>query len=229
MIRRWLALMGAVWFAASSAQAEVEPTPSTGDPKIQTVAYDPNQVVRITVALGFQATIRFGGETIMSVALGDSDGWQAAANRSGELLFVKPTRMLDTNLTVLTDGRIYNFRLVTGDQSTSLYMLQFEYPNIGTTQNTTTLHTESTYRWKYRGAASLKPVRIFSDADHVYIEWAAGVAQPAVFVIKEGGKEGLASGATRNGFYVIDGLPRNLRFEIDRKAGIVTRQKARKS
>ena len=77
--------------ASAPLAAQVRPQPGAGDPRIQTVEYDPNQVVQIQAAPGYQVTLEFGSdEQIENVAVGDSGAWQVTANRSGGHLFVKP-------------------------------------------------------------------------------------------------------------------------------------------
>ena len=56
----------------------VVPRPGPGDPRIHVVDYDPEAVVELRVALGYQLSVEFDqGERIENVAIGDSLGWQA--------------------------------------------------------------------------------------------------------------------------------------------------------
>ena len=61
------------------------------DNRIRTLAYDPEQIVRILGKPGIQSTIEFAAdERIENVAVGDSSAWQITPNRRASLLFVKP-------------------------------------------------------------------------------------------------------------------------------------------
>ena len=72
-----LALAAAL--AASSAGAVEVPRPGSADPRIKTIDYDPQQVVRIVGAFRTATQIRFSPEeTILHVALGDTSGWEVA-------------------------------------------------------------------------------------------------------------------------------------------------------
>ena len=69
------------------------------DNRIRSVAYDPEQIVRILGKTGIQSTIEFGaGERIENVAVGDSSAWQITPNRRASLLFVKPLRRVQAAL-----------------------------------------------------------------------------------------------------------------------------------
>lgn len=109
-------LAGAV-LAAAAASAEQAPRPGGFDPRVQLVAYNPLDVVRIVGSPTNSTQITFGpAEEITQVAIGDAEGWlaQPAAN----MLFLKPTeRRPATNAQVVTrrpDGsvRSYQLRLV---------------------------------------------------------------------------------------------------------------------
>ena len=105
---------------------------AASDNRIRTLAYDPNQIVRILGKAGIQSTIEFApDERIENVAVGDSSAWQITPNRRASLLFVKPLSAHSrTNMTVVTDRRTYMFDLVAGEKSTTaLYALKFSYPN----------------------------------------------------------------------------------------------------
>ena len=121
------------------AQAEATPRPGLADPRIKTVDYDPEQVVRLVGAARSAMQVRFSPEeTILHVALGDSSVWEVAPEKN--LLFVKPVAVkAPTNLIVTTqtaggDRRHYVFELSTragpiGQGSAdTFFVVQFRYP-----------------------------------------------------------------------------------------------------
>ena len=66
-------------------------TPKSGpsDPRIKVIDYDPWAVVNLTGVFRTATQIQFGDEeTILHVALGDTTGWEVAAEKN--ILFVKP-------------------------------------------------------------------------------------------------------------------------------------------
>lgn len=134
-----LALVLAAGLVARPALAVETARPGPTDPRIRTLDYDPRQVVRIMGAVRTATQIRFAGEeTILHVALGDSAGWEVAAETN--LLFAKPiTARPPTNLIVTTrtaDGemRHYAFELAARsgrtprNASDAVFVVQFRYP-----------------------------------------------------------------------------------------------------
>jgi hypothetical protein len=95
------------------------------------VAYDPAQVVGLHVAMGFATTVQFPpDERIETVTLGDSAAWLVQTNKRADSLIVKPLAGGNTNLTVLTDTRAYNFTLYTAwpGEGVQPYLLSFTFP-----------------------------------------------------------------------------------------------------
>jgi len=131
----------ALILAATALPASGVETPRAGaeDPRIKTIDYDPLQVVRVVGAFRTATQILFGPtETIQHVALGDTSGWEVAAESN--ILFAKPTAVrAPTNLIVTTTaagGRVrhYTFELSTRDGPTSrdapntFFVVRFRYP-----------------------------------------------------------------------------------------------------
>lgn len=134
-----LALTLSLAGATLPANAVETPRPGREDPRIKTVDYDPQQVIRIVGAFRTATQIRFSPEeTIQHVALGDTSGWEVAPE--GAILFAKPSAVrAPTNLIVTTrlpDGetRHYTFELATRGGPTSratpdtFFVVQFRYP-----------------------------------------------------------------------------------------------------
>ncbi|WP_372784657.1 TrbG/VirB9 family P-type conjugative transfer protein [Phenylobacterium sp.] len=125
-----------LWHSAGAVE-----TPHAGhaDPRIKTVDYDPQQVVRLVGAFRTATEIQFGDtESIRHVALGDTTGWDVVAERN--ILFAKPKAVrAPTNLIVTTaaaDGaeRHYTFELVTragpigARAPDTFFVVRFHYP-----------------------------------------------------------------------------------------------------
>jgi type IV secretion system protein VirB9 len=139
-LRLSLALAASAALAlASSAFAVETPRPGAADPRIKTIDYDPQQVVRIVGAFRTATQIRFGAdETVQHVALGDSSAWEVAPETN--ILFVKPTEpRAPTNLIVTTrtqtgETRYYTFELTARAGAArarapdAFFVVQFRYP-----------------------------------------------------------------------------------------------------
>lgn len=212
-MRRLLTLALAALLPASLA-AEVVPTPGIADPRIQTVAYDPGEVVALRLAAGYAVTIRFSpDERIETVTLGDTGSWQAQVTRRADALIVKPASgALPTNLTVITDQRSYSFAL--GEESLARryqpYVLTFTYAVLpGAAEPAAAV---SSARYDMKGDRSLWPDSISDDGQFTSLRWGEEVILPAVYRDEGKGHLALVNGLMRDGVYVLEGVPDRLVF-----------------
>jgi type IV secretion system protein VirB9 len=210
VVAGFLALTGA-------AQAAVSPRPGGGDPHIQTVPYDAQEVVELKVAMGYALTVEFSSdERIETVSVGNSGAWQVTADKEASRLFVKPMQSsIDTDMTVVTDMRVYAFELrssPTPDPSMA-YFVRFQYPvapqppdEIATPSPPASKKPRKTYvtviSYHFSGPADLKPTVMNDDGKATYIIWPDKTPIPAVSVVHNG-RATLANGAIRDGRYVI--------------------------
>jgi type IV secretion system protein VirB9 len=119
-------------------RAELAPRAGGFDARVQLVAYNPLNVVRVVGSPTHSTQVIFAPrEEITQVAIGDADAW--LAQPTGNLLFIKPTEVRHaTNMQVVTrrpDGskRSYQFRLVAArrgaaGESPAVFALNFTYP-----------------------------------------------------------------------------------------------------
>lgn len=127
--------------ACVSAQAVAEESPIAGrkDPRMRSIAYDPNQVVRLSTGVGATLVVTFSSnEKITAVAVTDSK--DLAANPRDNYLFMKSKNPLPPQpVVVLTEGpkglRRYVFEVetvamagLTADKSDLYYSVEFTYP-----------------------------------------------------------------------------------------------------
>ncbi len=211
--------------AASPALGQDAGEPlATSDHRLRTVIYDANAVVTLSVAPSYQLTVLFaGGEKIGSVAVGDSNAWQVTASKSGDSLFIKPiSSFVRTNMTVITDTRVYLFDLVPGSSVDSAYIVRFVYPTMSTQIDVPSAQAPGTYR--LGGRRSLRPASIEDDGRRTFINWSDASAMPAVFGIGPSGEETLVDGYMRAGRFTIDRVYRRLVFRLDRQSASATRK-----
>ena len=222
---RWVAIL-ALCFAVS-APAQVRPVPGPGDPRLQTIAYDPDQVVQLQVAMGYQLTIILSAdERIENVAVGDSDGWQIVPNKRGDHLFIKATSgATTTNLTVITDARTYSFDLSTtfGALGDMPYTLRFRYPETESQAVAVVPEAKTPGRYRLTGAKALRPSAMSDDGERTYIEWAEDQTLPAIFALDEHGEELLADGHMRDGQYTIDAVRQGYIFRLNKQTAHASR------
>lgn len=185
------------------------------DPRVRTVSYQADQVVQIEGAPGFQVVVELApDEQITSVAVGESSAWQVTANRAGSHLIVKAVQGgVATNMTVITNVRVYRFDLVP-IYTPTVYTLRFEYPP--PPPSIAAVPVGLTNRYKLTGARSLWPERMADDGERTFIEWPKNVDLPAVFAIDSQGKETLVNGMMRDDRLVIDAVSAELVFRIDK-------------
>jgi type IV secretion system protein VirB9 len=205
--------------------AQVVPTPGRGDPRLQTVAYDSDQVVQLQIASGFAFMVIFApGERIETIAIGDGAAWQATVNKRGEYLFVKNlSASSTTNLSVVTDTRIYAFELQPGGYgSVQPFALRFTYgatdPDVARV-----VPAPEAYRYRLGGAKALRPGTVETRNGNLVLSWPNGMTLPAVFRIDEDGQESLVNGEPQNGGLIVEGTPAKLVFRIDRLSATATR------
>lgn len=210
---------------SDSAISQVRPQTIGADPRIQGVEYSPDQVVLIEVAPGYQTTIELSAdEQIENVAIGDAAAWQVNANRRGDRLFIKALQPgSSTNMTVITDQRVYAMELATTyGASATPYLVRFRYPpqkSVGEAVFDYVLPG----RYQLRGDKWVRPARIGDDGHRTYIDWPAERALPAVYTRDASGAEVLLNGNMRNGVFVIDSVVSMLIFRIDSRRAIATR------
>lgn len=118
--------------------AEIVPNKSPYDSRVRVIDYNRLDVVKLSTFYGVSTHVQFANdETIKDVAIGDDQAWNIVPR--GNHLFIKPkARKADTNVTVVTDKRVYNFALMVAPRSTKdstawrdpnlVYGLTFRYP-----------------------------------------------------------------------------------------------------
>ncbi len=197
------------------ALAAAAPRPGLVDARIQTVEYDPDQVVAIWGVLGYQLMLEFApDERIENVSIGDSLGWQVTPNRKANLLFLKPIdRSAVTNMTVVTNQRRYAFDLrIAGKtaRTPTPYVVRFIYPQIAVAmaeQPEPDAPPEMVNRaYAVTGAPENAPALIFDDGRMTYFEWPSQSAVPAIFAVGADGAESLVNYGVRGRYVVVEQL-----------------------
>jgi type IV secretion system protein VirB9 len=206
--------------ATAPLAAQVQPQSGPGDPRIQSIAYNPDHVVLLQGAPGYIITIEFGSdEQIENVAVGDSAAWQVTPNRRGDYLFIKPVQFgVATNMTVVTTVRTYLFELapISGPSPEMAFTVRFTFPGSQPESIADEAPTaELAGRYRLSGARTLRPSKIGDDGRHTYIEWPRDRALPAVYALNDQGQESLVNGAMRDDQFVVDAVVPKLVFRID--------------
>lgn len=226
-------LLGLVLLGATaSGAAALSPTPGATDPRIQSVQFDPDQVVEVRGRLGYQVTVEFGpDEQVANVAIGDASAWQAQPDRRGNLLFVRPLIAgMTTNMTVVTDQRRYAFELTPADDAgagpAAPYLLKFRYPPAPAAPVRMAAAVQNR-DYGFKGPHGLKPVEVFDDGRFTFFRWDREASVPAIFVQAPGGGETLVNSAFRDGYMVVEQTAQTFVLRNGREQATVTKGQAR--
>lgn len=217
---------------ASPAWPQVRPQPGPGDPRLQTVDYDAGQIVQLEGAPGYQLMVELSpDEQVINVAVGDAAAWQVSVNHAGDHLFIKPTQSgVQTNMTVITTVRVYNFDLFSLPAPTyeTAYNVRFNYPAQAAEAPQSEYVDVSPLRramsrYRISGDSGIRPDSISDDGTHTFISWARHKPIPAVYSIGQSGEEMLVSGWMRDDVYVVDSIVDRLAFRIDHRTARAVR------
>lgn len=229
----------AALLAATSVQAAQTPQSGPADPRIGRIDYDPWQVVRLRATPGAATQVLFGpGETILHVALGDSAGWEVAAE--GQSLFLKPKSPAAAGNMIVTtraatQTRHYTFQLITSRKAApgGLYMLRFVYPDDEKRALTLALQAQTqiaeqrlaglkleqavlqgprNLAYAAQGSSALQPSEVSDNGAYTILRFPGRQPVPAIYQVNADGVESLAAFDVRGEFVVVHGVSRQLRL-----------------
>lgn len=185
------------------------------------------------------------GETLVSVAAGDTSRWVIGDTTSGSgadlrtHVLVKPTSAgLTTNIIITTNRRTYRL-LLSSRLSSAPSAMEWSYaapsmvalrgPSIGEPSKQGQIFDVARLNFDYRieGAKpAWRPVRAFDDGGQVFIEFpvtfSTGSAPP-LFIIGEAGRPELVNYRQKGRFYIVDRLFERAELRLgEKKAPVVT-------
>lgn len=173
------------------------------------------------------------GEKVQNVAIGDQVRWLLSPANSGSNngtiphVIVKPTdENISTNLVITTDKRTY-YLYLTSKASGYITRLSFYYPHdlVQSWQTRAALDSlseqnkiaefpsltaaELDFDYEISGSSKFRPVRVFNDKKHVYLQMPAlmqSYAAPILMVVGSDNKAQLVNYRVKNTFYIVDRL-----------------------
>jgi type IV secretion system protein VirB9 len=202
-----------------AALAQVAPTPSFDDPRLQSIVYDPAQPVRLVAFPNTTLTVMLlSGDRIERLVLSDPTAFDVDVTGPGDGLHVAPLRA-DGGATLLVDTslRRYEFDLATGEGLAAAYLVRFVDPRASSSAAPATAARVMAGEYRLTGERTLLPSRIGDDGQRTYLEWSEYQSLPAVFGIGANGEEEVVDGYMREGVFTIDRVYGELVFRIDRK------------
>lgn len=235
-------LLAALIASAACFAAHAETTPIRGDfdPRVRVVDYNPSDVVRITTFYGVSTHIQFAeGEEILDSAVGDVAAWSVIPRRNH--LFIKPKEMkADTNVTIVTTKRTYQFALVVEPSPMRderawknpnlIYSLTFRYPEEEWAKRAA---SEQAAKLKERmgdlktalanakgegankdywvaGSPEVSPTEAKDDGRFIYLTFSNNRDMPAIYAVDEAGAESLINTNVDGNTIVVQRVVRKL-------------------
>lgn len=196
----------ALFPAAVAAWCHEASGSAAADARIHIQAYEPDTIYRLKGYVGYQIDLQFeAGERFVSLGAGDLESITFAAQANH--VFIKPRALgTETNITILTNLRAYEFDYVVGaappaaDLSDLTYAFRFTYESLekGTAGLERKLATASEGRphnleYGYCGSPALKPEAAWDDGVQTHLRFVPWQELPAVFVRNDDGSESLVN------------------------------------
>lgn len=220
--------------------AEALPLEGRLDARIRTAPYSPDQVYRLVGYVGYEIDLEFAqGEKFVGLGAGDIEGISFVAQ--GNHLFLKPkARVVDTNLTILTNLREYEIEYTASahgsgpDAEDVMYAVRFAYPpdashalaNLKAAAVERDLKHASServrnYDYWYCGSPSIKPVAAWDDGVLTHLRFGGKAEQPAIFVRNDDHSESLLNFSMQAGDVVIQRVVHRLILRRGKLTGCI--------
>ncbi|MEM9619168.1 MAG: P-type conjugative transfer protein TrbG [Pseudomonadota bacterium] len=219
--------------AEGRENAQVEPSLDGYINAVQVYPYTEGALYRLYSAPGQVSDIALQpGEELISISAGDTVRWVVGDTTSGgpngtrAHVLVKPISSgLSTNLMIATDRRTYHLEL---ESTSGAYMaaLSWRYPadelqNLRSRNDRASVRAERTiargltladlnFDYRIEGdRADWRPVRVFDDGRHVFIQMPDDIASmdaPPLFIVGTSGDAQLVNYRVRGQYYIVDRL-----------------------
>lgn len=221
---------------STSAAAQIAPTPSFEDPRIQTVSFEPGQAIRLVIFPDSSLKLVFHrGELIERVVVSDGAAFRAAVIGASDTVEVAPLRAgAVAELRVATTQRQYEFSLHTGSSLSAAYVVRMvdAADALGQAQAQSAAvrpdPAATIMQYRVKGDRALRPDSIMDDGTRTFISWHRDKALPAVFGLGPAGDEEIVAGYMREDTFVIDRIYPELVFRFDKSRATAKREVERK-
>lgn len=173
------------------------------DRRVKFINYDYSEVVKIVGHYGYSTHIQFDqSEHIINYAIGDSKAWDIA--NLDNHIFLKPVgKKPETNMTIITNKRIYNFDLSAywakneSNGNNMYYQVTFGYPEEIAARKKAEkeaqelqkrMHAENDViatNWNYwaQGSINVSPTRAFDNGRFTFFKFANNRDMPAIYLV----------------------------------------------
>jgi type IV secretion system protein VirB9 len=233
-MRKLILLLCCIIMVVNNVYAKQNPRGLATDTRIKVVAYDQNNVVTIHGSHFVSTAIYFGkSETILHVDIGDLLAWKASPSKDiPYAIFIEPQLpQSDTNMTVITNKRTYQFQLITRTDDTSrshdvIYALQFKYPDEEKNQfegelnnlqrsflgNSVNDAVHWNYDYSFYGSKRIAPVQAVDNGTYTIFKFAKHEAVPAIFAVDAHQNESLVNFRVEGDYVFVQGVRHQYTF-----------------
>lgn len=212
-----------ILFSFDSSYAAQMPRFLGTETKFRSYVYNPNEVYRYIGHYTYEGFIEFeSDETVSTISMGDPSLW--LFEHLGNRLFLKPIGddNSETNMTVITNKRIYHFELTAKqasglDDKELIFAAKFFYPderdkNImefakAPASNNPDLRDLSQYNFNYQyvGDPSIAPIKVFDNGEFTYFQFSTKNADiPAIFSVDSSGFESLVNFRAAGPYIIVE-------------------------
>ena len=191
--------------------------------KFRSYIYNPNELYRYFGHYTYQGFIEFSaGETISTISMGNPTLWlvETLDNR----IFLKPVGEdnSETNMTVLTNKRVYHFELVAkeakglGDKDL-IFVVKFAYPDDKDKNLVEFAKTPPSdepdmrdlssynFNYQYTGEKTIAPSKVFDDGIFTYFQFNSRNSEvPAIYAVDSEGFESLVNYRITGTYMVVE-------------------------
>lgn len=166
------------------------------DPRVRSVMFQENDVVRVDTKLRFITAIEFAtGETVKAVLAGDTKSFEIVRLKSGNVISIKPlVRRARTNVNIYTDRRTYVLDVREGRRKRLTHRVRFDYPApppdeaqliaAGVIPGPAIARDYSA-----AGTADFRPIEAWDDGTATYFRFSRNARRPAIFWSDETGAD----------------------------------------
>lgn len=213
-----------IFLVSVNAFAIQLPRQTNKESKFRTYVYNPNDIYSYTGHYLYQSYIEFDeDEQIGTISMGDSTAWQIVPQQNR--LFLKPIGDYpETNMTVITNNRIYHFELDARDakgmrDKDLVYYVKFIYP---TDKDSTIVKfatkgqgdlpdlsdlSKYNFNYEFSGNEKIAPIKVFDDNKFTYFQFSNKNAEiPAIFIVDSEGYEGLVNFRVTGDYVVVESV-----------------------
>ena len=237
---RILALTACTLLLTPRAFGGGTPAPGAGDLRMRVSAYAADEIYRLKGYVGYQIDLQFEpGESFVGLGAGDLESLGFAAQDNH--LFLKPrAAQVDTNLTVLTTRRTYQFDYTASAQRPDpalgdvIYALRFTYAAPPASERASDilerrLSSAADTRTRnlaygYRGSPALKPMSAWDDGVQTRLRFGPRQDLPAIFVRNDDGSESLVNFTIDAGELIVHRVGRQFMVRRGRLSGCIVNE-----